>query len=215
MYTYKYFAALSLLALQLLFSACSATPDRLQREFCGDNRTLTYGQAFTFGLQNGVWSEYKDAKGGPVVQFKGSISTGLHDYALGKLLKEGDRSTFRFACAYLGNLVKTGKVTGDSDITFNIADYPITKTGDVKSDSIEDYLSSPDNRAKIRKLNIFYMNRYWAEGSDCIIQWRYSGKGAPEVVKISNKHWDNDAIYSQNPDTVTQMIVDYAASMSN
>ena len=64
-------------------------------------------------------------------------------------------------------------------------------------------------------LNSFYINQCWAEGSSCIIQWKYSGKGAPKVVKIFNKHWDNDPVYMNNPDTVVQMVFDYAMSVSN
>ena len=123
------FLLMLLCIMQILFNGCSSAPDKLQREYAGDSRTLRYGEAFSFGFQNGAWSEIKDANGGTVVQFKGTISTGLHDFSLRSLAKSGDRSTFLSACVYLGNLVKTGKMAGNQDISFNIADYPITKQG--------------------------------------------------------------------------------------
>jgi hypothetical protein len=208
-----YFAALGVV-LMLVLAGCFSAADKLQRTYFGESKTLKYGPVMAFCFKDGVWSEVKDPQNGSLAQFKGVITSGLHDFAMAKITKTGERSTFDAACGYVGNLIKTGKIAGDANITFKPADYPFDPQGKLVTEKTAAFFASPDSPKNIRMLNIFYLNRYWADGSECILQWKFDKKGKPVLVKASNKYWDDDPSFA-NSDAVVQMINDYTVSMSN
>lgn len=213
MYTKNTCVLAAIIVLLVFAAGCFKTSDKIQRTYFGESKTLKYGPVMAFAFKNGVWTEVKDPKYGSVAQFKGTIPSEIHDFALLSMSKKGDRATFDAACAYVGNLIKAGKITGDPDISFNIADYPFDQQGEMLNRDA--FFSSPDAEKNIRQLNAFYLSRHWATGTECIIQWRFNDKGKPEVLKTSNKYWDDDPSISNSPETVVQMINDYTISMSN
>jgi hypothetical protein len=216
MYNKFLLAAAVPLALLVLLTSCENTSDQVKKGYNGDDKTITYGQAFALAFQNGVWSETKDDQGEKIAQFTGKISTGLHAFALEKKNKSGDRVMFSSACSYLATLVRKGKVAGQPDITFNISDYPITKQGELNFNILDDYISSPDNKEKMNRLNAFYMNRYWEAGTECMIQWKLLARGKMfSVVKISNQHWDDDGVFTNKPENILPIVFNYAKSVNH
>lgn len=211
MFANKILAAAILLSLSLVSVGCQKAPDKVKNGFMDDEKSLTYGQAFSTVFDEGVWTETKDESGEKVIQFTGKISSGLHEFAIGKLGKSSENSIFYSSCNYLASLVKKGIITDDSTLTINLRDYPVTSTGHLLSDIMGDYASSPDNRPKMQALNMFYMKRYWEEGSDVLFQFKLYVRGRViKVVGMSNKHWDNDFIFSNKPENVLRIVLEYA-----
>lgn len=203
------------LTLTIALNGCTSKSDQVKAGYYNGDESITYGQAFAVAFDNGIWSVVKDEQGAKVAQFTGKISPGLNAYALGKLKKSDERIIFSSALSYLASLIRTGKTTGQPDITFNTGDYPINKQGNIYFDSLGDYISSPDNQPKIQILNTFYMGRYWESKSDCSFRWKIFARGKmSQVVGMSNPHWDDDGLFSKKPENVLKLVFEYAKSVS-
>jgi hypothetical protein len=215
MIRYSLFALLSACSLPLLLNGCGSNVDMVTGSFWERDKTITYGAAFSTAFENGTWSEVQIDKKEKGVQFTGRISPGLHYYALENLNKNDARIQFSSAFNYLATLIKKGKVSNDKEITFDIRNYPINKSGMIIYDIMEDYLSSKDNIEKRNTLISFYRKRYWEAGSNVLFLWQVYAHGKIlRVVKVSNPHWDDDVLFSNKPDNILKMVFDYAKSKS-
>jgi hypothetical protein len=214
MYTNNMLSLAVMLTLAVVLAGCGSATGKVRDGHYNNDKTFTYGRAFEMAFQNGAWSESKDAQGVPIVQFTGQISPGLHDFVSASLNKRGERAIFISACEYTTALMKNGKPEGQQNISFKVSDYPVIQQGNLVAAALDTFLTAPDNKAKIRLLNIFFMNRYWEGGSPCTFQWKVAGKGDYPVVKMTNIHWDDDKEFSGKPELVLPIIFDYARSLS-
>lgn len=214
----KRLSLLALLAsclLPSLLNGCGSDIDTVKKSFWANDKTVTYGTAFSAAFGNGSWSEVQAGKEEKLVQFTGTITPGLHEYAVGKLNTSETRIVFSLACNYLAKLIKTGEAASDKGITFNIRDYPINKSGMILYDIMGDYTESKDNAGKIETLINFYRQRYWETGSTVLFYFRVTARGKViRVMKASNPHWDRDMMYENKPENILKMVFDYTKNKS-
>ncbi len=201
-----------LIASALLFvgTGCESNVQKVQKGTWGSN-TATYAEAFDRAFEDGVWNETEGEDGVKYVQYTGKISRAMHDFAVKSLASTDQKILFQFACEYLASLNSDGRAASDPEVTFDIAKLPV-RGGDVSFERVGTFVSAPENRDLVNALNTFYLNRYWAAGTPVLLQWAvYSGGKVLKVVKTSNRHWDDDALFKGKPEAVMRLIFQYAA----
>jgi hypothetical protein len=169
--------------------------------------SATYQDVLGNAFENGRWSEVKDESGEKVVQFTGKISPAIHDFAVEKLKTSDPKIVFQSACNYLATLNRDGRVQEEKAITFDVEKLPL-RGGIVIFERVGSFISAPENQAVVTSLNDFYLNRYWEAGSEVLIQWGVYAK-AIKIKKMTNRHWNDDPLYSGKPDSVMRVIYDY------
>ncbi len=189
-------------------TGCGNNVQKVQRGSWG-SFSVSYLDVLGSAFENGQWSQVKDESGENVVQFNGTISQSIHDYAVEKLKTSDPKLVFQSACSYLAALNRDGRIAKEKGITFDYSKLPM-KQGIVIFERISPFMNDPVNKDIVTALDEFYLNRYWEANSDVTIQWGvYSGGKIIKIKKISNIHWDDDPLYGGKPDSVMRIVYDY------
>lgn len=217
----------AVLALVVMGLGCeSSTGGNLDKVKNGNwaGYSTTYGAGFASAFENGQWAETKDEKGKKVIRFTGTISPGLHEYALGKLASSGERALFSAACEYLAATIWEGKASTDSTAAFNPANYPL-RNGYFIPTQVGPYLANPENKPHITALVDYYSRKYWESGSAVVVQWEMTKIGKydedkpagslkmwPRLESISGPFIDKDPQFKGNPGAVLKIVFEYAVN---
>ncbi len=219
----------AVLALIVMLAGCESKTANLDEAKSGTwaGRSLSYETAFSAAFENGQWAETKDESGKKVVRFTGTISAGLHGYALEKITASGEKAIFSAACEYLAATLWEGKASTDSSAAFNPANYPL-RNGYFIPAQVGPYLAKPENKPHITALVDHYVGKYWEPSSTVVFQWEMTKIGkfdedkpagalqmSPRLESISNPFLDMDPQFKGNPGAVMTIVFEYAGKAKN